>query len=169
MPALRTSRPGARVRSMSTYELLLFGHLLAAMIWVGGGLLSQMYYLRARAAGPEAVGRFAKDAEWIGMRVMTPASLSVLIFGILLVLELDAYDFSQFWISAALAMFALSFLTGLTFLGPESGRIGKLSEELGAAHPDVQRRIGRVVVISRMEFFLLVLIVLDMVVKPGFP
>ena len=39
----------------------------------------------------------------------------------------------------------------------------------GLSDPEVQQRIGRVVMISRIEFFLLVLIVLDMVLKPGFP
>jgi hypothetical protein len=51
--------------------------------------------------------------------------------------------------------------------GPESGRIGKLGEERGPTDPEVQRRIGRILVISRIEFVLLVLIVLVMVLKPG--
>ena len=42
-------------------------------------------------------------------------------------------------------------------------------DERGAEDPEVQRRIGRVLWISRIELFFLILIVLDMVVKPGFP
>jgi uncharacterized membrane protein len=152
---------------MSYYEVLLFAHLLAAMAWVGGDLMIQMFYLRARATGPDAVARFAKDVEWIGLRLLNTASLLVVIFGVLLVIEVDGYEFSQFWISAALAMFLASAITGAGFLGPESGRIAKLTEEVGPTHPDVQRRISRVLLISRIEFVLLVLIVLDMVVKPG--
>jgi len=152
---------------MSTFEFLLFGHLLAAMVWVGGDLMIQMFYLRSRASGPEAVAEFAKNVEWIGLRVLNPASLLVVIFGVLLVIDQEAYEFSQFWVSAALAMFLISALTGAAFLGPETGRIGKLSEERGATDPEVQQRIGRVVMISRIEFTLLVLIVLDMVLKPG--
>ena len=152
---------------MSYYELLLFGHLLAAMAWVGGDLMIQMFYLRARAAGPEAVAMFAKNAEWIGLRVLNPAALLVVILGVLLVIEVPGYEFSQFWISAALAMFLASAITGAAFLGPESGRIGRLADERGAADPEVLRRTARIVTISRIEFALLVLIVLDMVVKPG--
>jgi uncharacterized membrane protein len=152
---------------MSYYEVLLFGHLLAAMAWVGGDLMIQLFYLRARAAGPEAVAQFARDVEWIGLRLLNTAALLVVIFGVLLVIEVDGYEFSQFWIVAALAMFAASAITGAGFLGPESGRIAALSEARGPADPEVQRRIGRVLLISRIEFVLLVLIVLDMVVKPG--
>ncbi len=152
---------------MSYFEFLLFGHLIAAMLWVGGDLMIQMFYLRARAAGPAAVGQFAKDVEWIGLRVLNPASLGVVIFGVLLVIDSDFYEFSQFWITAALAMFLVSAVTGAAFLGPETGRIGRISDEKGPDHPEVQARVRRVVILSRIEFTLLILIVLDMVLKPG--
>jgi uncharacterized membrane protein len=152
---------------MSYYEFLLFGHLLFVAAWVGGDLMLQMFYLRARAAGPDQVVRFAGDAEWIGLRLLNPAALLVLLFGILLVTEVDGYEFSQFWISAGLAMFLASAIAGAAFLGPEAGRIGKLAEERGVEDTEVQRRIGRVLLVSRIELVLLILIVLDMVVKPG--
>ena len=152
---------------MSYFEFLLIGHLLAAMTWLGGDLMVQMFYLRARANGPVAVAQFAKDVEWIGLRVLNTAALFVVIFGVLLVIDSDFYEFSQFWISAALVMFLLSAVTGAAFLGPETGRIGALSDEKGPEDPEVQARIRRVLIISRIEFTLLVLIVLDMVLKPG--
>lgn len=152
---------------MSYFEFLLFGHLLAVIAWVGGDLMLQMVYLRAKAAGPAQVVQFAKDVEWIGLRVLNPAALLVVIFGVLLVIEVEAYEFSQFWISAGLAMFLASAITGAAFLGPESGRIGKLAGERSSNDPEVQSRIARVAMISRIEFALLVLIVLDMVIKPG--
>jgi uncharacterized membrane protein len=152
---------------MSYYEFLLFGHLCAVAAWVGGDLMVQMFYLRARAAGPDRVAAFAGDVEWIGLRLLNPASLLVLIFGVLLVIEIDGYEFSQFWIVAGLAMFAASAITGAGFLGPESGRIKALAEDRGPTDPELQRRISRVLLISRIEFVLLVLVILDMVVKPG--
>ena len=152
---------------MSYYEALLFCHLLAAMAWVGGDLMLQMFYLRARANGPAAVIQFAQNAEWVGLRLLNPVALLAAIFGALLVIEVDGYEFSQFWISAALAMFLASAITGAVFLGPESGRIGRLAEERGADDPEVQSRVARVLLVSRIELMLLVLIVLDMVVKPG--
>ena len=113
------------------------------------------------------MAQFAKDVEWIGLRVLNTASLLVVIFGVLLVIDSDFIEFSQFWISAALVMFLLSAVTGAAFLGPETGRIGALSDEKGPEHPEVQARIARVVTISRIELVLLILIVLDMVLKPG--
>jgi uncharacterized membrane protein len=152
---------------MSTYEVLLFCHLLAAMVWVGGDAMLQFFYLRARAAGPQAVVQFTHQVEWIGLRIINPTALLVVIFGVLLVIDVDGYEFSQFWISAGLALFLLSAITGAAFLGPETGRINKLLEERGEEDPVVQRRIARVLWVSRIELILLVLIVLDMVTKPG--
>jgi uncharacterized membrane protein len=152
---------------MTYYEALLFGHLLMAMVWVGGGIMLQFMYARAKSRGPEAVAGFASDVEWIGMRVTTPATVLLLLLGILLVVEVDGYDFGQFWILAALGAFAASFITGAGFLGPETGRIARLSDERGPTDPEVQSRIGRLVVISRIELLVIVLIVLDMVLKPG--
>ena len=73
---------------------------------------------------------------------------------------------SQFGLAV---FFAASFIAGAAFLGPESGRLAKLTAEKGAEDPDVQRRIRRVVMVSRIELVLLIAIVFDMVVKPGFP
>jgi hypothetical protein len=61
----------------------------------------------------------------------------------------------------------LSFIAGAGFLGPESGRLGKLVEERGPEDAEYQRRLARIFLISRIELLLLILVVLDMTVKPG--
>ena len=68
-----------------------------------------------------------------------------------------------------LGVFAASFLAGAGFLGPESGRLSKLIADRGPEDPDVERRIRRILLISRIELVLLVIVVADMVVKPGYP
>ena len=150
---------------MDTYEFLLFGHLLFVITWVGTDIGLQILSLRALAR-PERAVDFLADVEWLGMRFLMPASLLVLVFGILLVNEIG-YDFGDVWILLAFAAFLFSFLLGAGFLGPESGRISKLGAERGPADPDVQRRIRRVLWFSRLELLVLIAIVLDMVVKPG--
>jgi len=61
----------------------------------------------------------------------------------------------------------LSAIAGAGFLGPESGRIGKLVESEGFDSPEVRRRFRRVLTVSRVELILLFLVIADMVVKPG--
>ncbi len=152
--------------AVTTYEWLLAPHILAAVIWVGGAMIVQLFAWRAVSSGdPQRVATFAGDAEWIGMRIFLPASLLLVFFGFLLIGE-GSWGYPA-WIVIAIAIWIASFLTGALFLGPESGRINKLSEEHGADSEIVQARLRRIFLVSRIELVFLLLLVLDMVLKPG--
>jgi uncharacterized membrane protein len=147
------------------YEFALWVHLFGAVIWVGGAVAIQFLALRImRANDPARLAGFARDAEWIGTRIFLPAALLLLVFGFVLMSEGNwSYDF---WVIFGLVVFALSALTGMAFLGPESGRIGKLIDQHGVEYPEVQARIKRILMLSRIEAVLLVAVVFAMVVKP---
>ena len=152
---------------MNSYEWLLFFHIAAAIVWLGGNLAVQILAIRAnRADDPARMVAIAHEAEWFGMRIFLPSSLTVLVLGIILTVD-GPWDFGQTWIVLALIGWGLSFVTGAAFLGPESGRIGKLLAAEGPESPAVRARIQRIFLVSRIELVLLYLIVLDMVVKPG--
>jgi hypothetical protein len=78
-----------------------------------------------------------------------------------------AYDLGQGWVLFGFIVFLLSFISGAGYLGPESGRLGKLVDERGPEDPEYQRRLKRIFRVSRIELLLLILVVLDMTVKPG--
>ncbi len=151
---------------ITTYELLLFGHLLFVVAWVGTDIALQVLSLRILSAGPERSAAFLSDIEWLGTRLLTPAALLVVVFGFGLISELE-YSVGDTWIWLALAAYVASFIVGAGFLGPESGRIGNLVAERGADDPEVQARIRRILLVSRIELVILILVILDMVVKPG--
>ena len=151
---------------MDAYEIFLFGHLLGVIAWVGTNIGLTFLTLRVKARGPESTMEFAHDVNWLGTRLQMPASLLVLVFGFLLVNKVG-YSLGDAWISFALAVYLFSFILGAGFLGPESGRIAAIAEERGPTDPEAQRRLGRVLLLGRIELVLLILVVLDMVVKPG--
>jgi hypothetical protein len=154
------------VDEITTYEWLLFGHILFVVAWVGANIVIQVLSFRLLRAGPERSVDFLSDLAWLGTRYFIPVALVVVAFGFALVSELDL-DLSEFWISAGLGMFLVSFALGAGFLGPESERITKLAGERGAADDEVQRRITRVIWVARFELLLLILVIFDMVAKPG--
>jgi hypothetical protein len=84
-----------------------------------------------------------------------------------MVIDEPAWTFGQLWILAALAMFAYSFLSGLLYIGPQSGKLKKIYETEGVESPAGVALLRRLFVMSRIELVLLVLIVFDMVLKPG--
>jgi uncharacterized membrane protein len=152
---------------MTRYELLLFLHVAAAIIWLGAAMVTQFFAFRAeRLRDPAEVYRVASDAEWLTLRLFVPASLAVLLFGIGLVLD-GPWSFEQLWITLGLAGYAFSFFLGILFLGPESGRIAKLVEAHGLEHEEVLARIRRILAFSRFELAVLFTVVLDMTLKPS--
>jgi uncharacterized membrane protein len=152
--------------TITTYQAYLAVHILAAVVWVGGALTVQLFAMRASASGDgQRLATTAADIEFIGTRTFIPASLVLIVFGFLLIHD-GRWDYT-FWIVFALAVWVASFLVGSAFLGPESGRVNKAIERDGVDHPDTQARIRRIFLVSRIELVFLVLVVLDMALKPG--
>jgi uncharacterized membrane protein len=150
---------------MTLFEFLLFVHVAMAVTWVGGGLMMQFFGVRASMSrDPARMAALGEDIEWIAKRVFIPASLLAFLSGLALVWE-SAYDFGDDWILIGLALYALTFLTGLLFLGPESARIGKLIEE---GSPQAGPRTLRLILLGRLDLVVLFLLVYDMTVKPSF-
>jgi uncharacterized membrane protein len=154
--------------TITTYQWFLAAHILAAVLWVGSAFMIQIFFIRAtRANATEQTAYLAGEVEWYGTRFLVPLSLLLVIFGFLLLHESNGvYDLGKTWVSIGFGVWILSFLTGAGYLGPESGRIGKLLEEQGPDSPEYQRRLSRIFLISRIELLLLILVVVDMTTKP---
>jgi uncharacterized membrane protein len=150
------------------YEWLLLGHILAAIAWVGGAITMQIVGNRlVRAESAEAVAAFSRTAEWIGPRLYMPASLAVLGLGIALVWVSDAWSIGQLWIILALVGIVISAIGGAVFFGPQSKRIAQAFEAEGAESVRAQALVRRLFVVSRADLVILLLLVADMVLKPG--
>jgi uncharacterized membrane protein len=148
------------------YNWLKFFHVLAAITWVGGAIGLQVLGTRIYRAGKrERLYEMAGDFEFIGTRVFTPASLLLLGLGIWMVI-IGPWNFGMTWIDLGLAMFAYSFVSGAFYLGPQLNRVKSIAEREGPGSEQVAVLVHRLFVVSRVELTFLVLIVLDMVLKP---
>ena len=83
---------------MSLYGWLVLAHIVAAMIWVGGGIVALTTGRRVEGSGqPVAKQVFASVEAWSGARVFGPAAFSVVLLGVLMVWQSDAWSFGQTW------------------------------------------------------------------------
>jgi uncharacterized membrane protein len=91
----------------------------------------------------------------------------VVIFGIALVIESEAWSFDQLWIVLGLVGFATTFVTGLFMIKPASERIGAAMErEGGRLTPQLRTDIRKLIVMARLDYVVLFLVIADMVIKP---
>jgi uncharacterized membrane protein len=152
---------------LTLYEFLLFLHIAAVVVWVGGGAMIQLMALRVLAKNdPPALADFAAGVEKIGNRALVPAALTALLSGFGLVWESDFWTIGDDWIVIGLILFAITFIAGAAFFGPESGRINKLIQAEGAVAAG--SRIRRLLVLTRIDLIVLFLLIFDMTVKPSF-
>jgi len=141
-------------------------HVLAAIVWLGGGAMITVLALRAkRAKDNMELLRIGQQAEWLSMRVFVPAALVVLAFGFVLVHKGD-WGYGHFWVIFGLVAWFASFVVGAAFLGPETGRLAKLIEAKGPEDPEVLARLDRILAVARTDVALIFLIAADMVAKP---
>ena len=151
---------------MSRYEIYLTFHVLMAIVWLGGGLTMSVLGWRITLTNDgRAMAAFARNVEWVANRIFVPASLALLVLGFLLIHD-GGWSYSSLWIVIALAGFAVTFLTGLLFLGPQGGKIGKLIDAEGVESSAVKAQIRRVLFVSRLDLITLYAIAGNMLVKP---
>jgi uncharacterized membrane protein len=153
---------------MTLYELLLFIHIFATVIWIGAGFFSLVLAIGYdRDTDESALRRFLVDQERLALRLFVPSSLVVVVMGIALVIESDAWSFDQLWIVLGLIGYAATFVTGLFVLKPQSERIGAAMErEGGRLTPQLRTEIRKLMVKGRVDQVVLALVIFDMVAKP---
>ena len=121
--------------------------------------------LASRAKDPAVLGALTRHAGWIGNRVFAPASLLLLLFGILAT-EKGNWDYGAWWVRLGFAGWVAAFVVAFGFLGPESARIGRLAAAEGPS-PALAARVRRLTLVSLLVLVLLVAVVFVMSTKPG--
>jgi len=148
------------------YQLLLYVHIISAVIWVGGAVTIQLLaVLVSRSDEPEGLARLVRNFEWIGLRVFTPAGVLLFLAGAGMTFQL--WSFSQPWIAISVALWLLSALAGALYLGPRAKRVSQLFETEGPGSTDGRALLDRLFLVSRLELVSFAIIIALMVFKPG--
>jgi uncharacterized membrane protein len=152
--------------TVTWYTFFKSVHVVAAVVWVGGAVMIQALAFRiTRSGDARRQAEFAKDTEVVGMRLFIPTTWILLLAGIAMMVNLG-WSWSQNWIVLGLIAFALSFVVGAGFLGPEGGRIAAVIDREGPQSLEAQARIRRILLVSRCELVVLITVIVNMVVKP---
>ncbi len=152
---------------MTLAEILLAVHLVGAVFWVGGNFITNIWAMRVEKTGnQENVLWFLGLAEWVGMRVYMPLSLIVIVAGAWLVTE-AGWGYDMLFVQLGLTGFVLSFIGGAAFISPALKKAHSAVTEHGLDSSEAKAAISRLNLISRIDFVILFLVVLNMIIKPG--
>ena len=152
--------------SSNWYSTFKAVHVGFAVIWVGGGfLLTVLGLIAERQNDPEQLATVARQAAMVGEKLFTPAAGIVLLAGIAMMLKIN-WGWGHFWVTAGLVGFASSFVVGIAVLAPRAKRLDELMKTAGPHAPETQAAIKSILLIARFDMAVLLLVIIDMVVKP---
>ncbi len=151
---------------MTWYELWLFVHITAAIVWLGGALAAQVFAVLAKRSGdPARTMAFGRDISFIGLRIFLPSSIVVFISGVL-VTDDGNWEWGEPFIVFGIVAWAVVSLAAFGYVLREMGKIGARMAAEGPS-PALVGRINGLVLIARVLILVLFVIVFMMVVKPG--
>jgi uncharacterized membrane protein len=151
---------------MDLYGILQFVHVTAAVLWVGGATLFHLLGERVFVSDdPARVQAYLDDAEHLSKRFFMPASISVLLFGIITTIKGDI-GFEEPWIVGGIAGIVVSIGLGAGLIGPTSARLGQRMATSGL-DDEIRAGLMKIRNFSRMDLVILLVVVFLMVTKPG--
>jgi uncharacterized membrane protein len=137
------------------YELWLAVHLVCAVVWAGGAVAIHVLGRTYAASGDvAAMLDFNRRAVRVASRLFAPLAVVLIVAGVLLVEEVG-YEYTASWIVLGFLGWAFSLAVGVGYSSWEARRI------------DAEAGIRRVLAVNALQVLVLVLVVVDMAVKPG--
>jgi uncharacterized membrane protein len=134
---------------MSLYEALKTLHVLAIAGWFGAALLQMMLLIRLRGGVGDRQAVFS-DMQFAGARLFPAVSVLTLLTGIAMVIDADI-GFGELWITLAMVGWLVASVIGAVFIE-------------GAVKKDDLQRVYNFSVLHQV---VVVLVIADMVIKPG--
>jgi uncharacterized membrane protein len=151
---------------MTWYELWLFLHISAVVLWIGGAVAVQVFGALVKASGdPARSAAFGKDTGVVVRWVFMPSSLVVLVSGILLVGE-GNWDWGQKFIVFGLVGWGAVAVVAFGYLTRALGSVGRRMATEGPS-PELGAEMNRLILVARVLILALFAVLFVMVVKPG--
>lgn len=153
---------------MYTVENLLhFLHQLAAIVWLGGVLAANVLQVRIGRGRDQAVqASLLRQSDFYGRAVIAPATVVVLLTGLLLVAQMDDASWSDFWVAWGLAGIAVSLALGGTLIRATNAELRRLAEGPTLDDPRWSALQRRAATLYGINLVLLLSVVWAMVFKP---
>jgi len=151
---------------VSRYDLLVFLHVFAAIVWIGLGLTGMSMAVWAYRHGEHAfVESVYRWVAWIEPPAIVLGPLMLVVTGAALVLD-GPWRFGDTWVVVGLVGYVAALALGLVFQAPGTKRIKQLMEERGPEDLETIAASRRLDAFLWPELAILLIVLLAMTTKP---
>lgn len=116
--------------------ILLVLHVLGAVVALGFSLSYAFWVRRGEADGVHGRAFALRTISWIDSHVTTPAFISQLVTGLLLVATIDWDLLRQAWLELSLGIYVLLTVLAMTVYGPSFRRQREIAEAIASGEGD---------------------------------
>jgi uncharacterized membrane protein len=158
---------------VSTYEILLFVHLVFVALLIGGeGVATATGIGMSRTSDTktiEMLARLSSKAEYLAL---IPGALGAVVFGTWLVDE-AGFEFEQGWLTASYVIWAVATAVGVFVLGPHARRVARQAAELRLNGVDESEELHAeaskplIAMLGMLQLVFILVLLWLMTAKPG--
>ena len=149
---------------MDFYSLVKFLHIVASVLWAGGGFALILLAIRAdRAGNVDGMLQAMRSIGELGNRLFAPMSLVTLVLG--LIMCWFWVGFGDLWIMIGLAGYATTFLIGVRIFQPTADRMAEMIARDGVT-PAALEQGRHILKVARFDYAVMLVVIADMVFKP---
>jgi hypothetical protein len=152
---------------ITLYTLVLFIHISASFVWLGGGIVMEFLYQRI---GNNATRQQLKDffamAAWLSPRLFAPAAILTLITGIAVVALSTKHHFSDFSVVYALVAVFAALALGAGGIGRITTRLEYMIDDPTVDQNALSQDMRRLRLVSHLDLAILITVLFDVTTDP---
>lgn len=109
-------------------DIMLVVHIAGAGTWLGANVVQAVVPPLAARQGEAVVAGWYRLTSGLSSHLYMPAGITILVTGIFLVLESDAYGFDSLFVGIGMGMVAVGAVLGIVVFGPGGQRTAEALE-----------------------------------------
>ena len=149
---------------MDFRDVLLVLHIAGAGTWLGTNVVQAVVPGLVARQNPETAAGWYRVSSKLN-RIYYPAAVLLLLSGILLVLQNDAYSFGSLFVTIGFGMIVLGVLFGIFVFTPGGEQAAAAIES--EDHSQIKRAVSRIATFGTIDTLLLLFTITAMVLRLG--
>lgn len=150
---------------MTYRDILLVLHIAGAGTWLGANVLQAVVPPVAARSGVAVLAGWYRITTAISTRLYIPAAILILISGVLLVLDSDAYGFGSLFVTIGFGMIVIGALFGKFVFGPGGEAAAVAVESVDGVA--IKQAVSRLITFGLVDTLLLLFTITAMVLRLG--